>query len=440
MSGLSFYKILFITELLILEILFLKHFTRRKKFVLRLAGALLLTYAVAVFYPVNFVLAYTAWYSSIMFFILFAISVTAMMFSFEIRFTECLFCAFAAYTVQHITYGVIDIIISPIFDFRMADEFYGSSPLDFSAGDASTWLVIFIYISIEVLFYGLSYLVLSSKLKGRNRLKLRSVKIFTFTVLVLVADIVLNSVVVYTASAALKNFLLAVYNILCCLEILYILISLVVENDRNAEIARMSETIRQAHKQYALQKETINYINIKCHDMKYEINRLMKNLDYKAVSELNDMLSIYDSDIKTGNEVLDIILTEKSLACNRNKIKLTCNSDGSEINMNDGDLYALFGNIIDNAVNAVSKIDEEEKRCINVHIRKVGDFVSIDVENYFIGELKYTSDGFPETTKADAESHGYGLRSVKMITEKYGGTLSIVVKKDVFILSLLLPM
>ena len=224
------------------------------------------------------------------------------------------------------------------------------------------------------------------------------------------------------------------------LGILYVLISLIEVNDRNAELERMSEAIRQAHKQYAIQKETINYINIKCHDMKYEIARLMKSGDKDAATELNDMISIYDSSVKTGNEVLDIILTEKSLACNKNKIKLSCMADGGvEIKINDGDLYALFGNIIDNAIEAVSKIDKVEKRCINVHIRKINDFVSINVDNYFVGEIAYTEDGFPVTTKPDAGDHGFGMRSIKTITENYGGTLSVVIKKDVFIVSLLFP-
>ena len=440
MSGLDFYKVLFITELLVLEVLFMKHFPHRKKFALRLAVSLIVTYVAAIFYPVGFETAYTAWYSSVMFFVLFAISVAAMAISFRISFTEALFCSFAAYTVQHITYGVIDLIISPIFDFRMSEEFYGSSPLNFSPSDASTWLVIFIYLAVEVLFYGLSYIMLSAKLKGKNSLKLRSTKIFIITTIVLIADIVLNSLVLYTDSAELKNVLLAIYNILCCFGILYILISLIVENDRNAELERMSEAIRQAHKQYAIQKETIKYINIKCHDMKYEIARLMKSGDKDAAAELNDMISIYDSSVKTGNEVLDIILTEKSLVCNKNKIKLSCIADnGVEIKINDGDLYALFGNIIDNAIDAVSKIDKVEKRCINVRIRKINDFVSINVDNYFVGELSYTDDGLPVTTKANAKDHGFGIRSIKAITESYGGTLSVVTKKDVFIISLLFP-
>ena len=48
-------------------------------------------------------------------------------------------------------------------------------------------------------------------------------------------------------------------------------------------------------------------------------------------------------------------------------------------------------------------------------------------------------DGLPVTTKADRDYHGYGMRSMRYITEKYGGTLTAQYRDGLFVLNLLFP-
>lgn len=93
---------------------------------------------------------------------------------------------------------------------------------------------------------------------------------------------------------------------------------------------------------------------------------------------------------------------------------------------------------MDNAVTAVSHL-EEEKRTINILVRTRGNFLSIHEENYFEGELKKTADGF-ETTKKDKEHHGFGLKSIRMITENYHGNMSVTAEDGIFNINILIPL
>ena len=69
------------------------------------------------------------------------------------------------------------------------------------------------------------------------------------------------------------------------------------------------------------------------------------------------------------------------------------------------------------------------------------NFLSIKVDNYFVGKVNFSEDGLPETTKGNADYHGYGMRSIQAIIDKYGGTMNIEVKDgEVFVLSIVLPL
>ena len=184
----------------------------------------------------------------------------------------------------------------------------------------------------------------------------------------------------------LYSIIVCAYNLLCCCLILYISNKIVLTQKIKTELETTSRLLRQAEEQYKVSKENVNLINLKCHDLKHQIREYAskRNIDQEAIKDLESVINIYDSTIKTGNEALDLILTEKSLYCQKQNIKLTCLADCSRlIFMHDSDLYSLFGNMIDNAIEAVSKIDNAEKRNINLIVRNIKNYVSIAVENFY---------------------------------------------------------
>lgn len=134
-------------------------------------------------------------------------------------------------------------------------------------------------------------------------------------------------------------------------------------------------------------------------------------------------MSIYDNIYQTGNDALDLVLTEKSLLCEEYHIKLSSMIDGSVLNfMNTTDVYALFGNLFDNAIESVLKESDEERRIISIQITKKNQGYHIHIENY-CNETVVFEEGLPVTSKEDKVYHGFGVRSIKYIVEKYNGDM-----------------
>ena len=132
-------------------------------------------------------------------------------------------------------------------------------------------------------------------------------------------------------------------------------------NDKTmAPLRRIRLATTDSNKYYAkavfvADKENIDLINIKCHDMKHKIRLLTngKNFSNEERESIDKSITIYDSSLKTGNEALDVILTEKAFICNEKNVKFTCVIDGTLISfINETDIFSLFGNIMDNALNA----------------------------------------------------------------------------------------
>ena len=73
-------------------------------------------------------------------------------------------------------------------------------------------------------------------------------------------------------------------------------------------------------------------------------------------------------------------------------------------------------------------------------LRKKGLYgISINVNNFFEGHIKLNKDGLPITTKENKDYHGFGMKSIKMIVDKYSGDVSIVIKEDIFNLNIFIP-
>lgn len=200
--------------------------------------------------------------------------------------------------------------------------------------------------------------------------------------------------------------------------------------------------LHQVKAQYAEKKENIELINLKVHDLKHQISMFAHNggMDAETVADINRMISIYDAEVETGLEALDVVLTEKSLFCKKNGIRFSTMADCTSLQfMKESDMYVLFGNAVDNAIEAVMKIDDEDKRYIGLSVYARGGLVSINVNNYFRGEVVIGDNGLPVTTKRSKDYHGFGLKSICMIVDKYKGDVSVRTENNVFNLNIVLP-
>ena len=190
-------------------------------------------------------------------------------------------------------------------------------------------------------------------------------------------------------------------------------------------------------KHYNRSKEAIDLINIKLHDLKKKLNSLSDKLLPSEIEEIKKTVGVYNNKIQTGNEVLDVVFAERSSVINENEIKLTVLGDGNALLfMSSMDLYSLFSNAVDNAIEAVLKLEDREKRVISLVIETRGDFININMTNYFNGELNIL-EGIPLTTKTQEKGHhGFGVKSMKLVAEKYGGSIDIHSSNDKYYLDM----
>ncbi len=209
--------------------------------------------------------------------------------------------------------------------------------------------------------------------------------------------------------------------------------------------AREKEVINTMWKQdkarYEVRKENIAALNIKSHDIKNYLSKARfrgREADEFA-EEVERVVQRYDSDIHTGNDALDVILSEHSAYCSTHGITLKCQADGPVLSgMSEPDIYTLFDNILLNSTEYLSTVDDPDKRICFIEVKKAKGMVLIHQENYFAGTLP-RAGGEIQTTKEDTVNHGYGLKSIRAIAEKYGGGMTVRDEGGFFRLNIMMP-
>ena len=146
----------------------------------------------------------------------------------------------------------------------------------------------------------------------------------------------------------------------------------------------------------------------------------------RVMEDVQGLFEDIGSVVDVGNPVVNVILSKYIELATIESIDVDYDvSIPEELPISASDAYILIGNTIDNAIEACSNVNEEE-RYIRIKFRLVNDMLFYQIENPYI-EIK------PPQEKN--KYHGYGLRSVKRCIEKYNGDMSIVKDKSIFTLS-----
>lgn len=224
---------------------------------------------------------------------------------------------------------------------------------------------------------------------------------------------------------------------------LYAHLVLCCEMKVRKELEAVQHVLQNQYQQYKQSRESIELINYKYHDLKHQIAVLRSEQDPEKrnafLNKMEEEIKLYELQNKTGNKVLDTVLTSKSLYCDKHGITLTTVADGSLLEFMDiMDICSIFGNALDNAIECELKIPDKEKRLIHVTVSQQRNFLMIRVENYYEGDLK-GKEGIFKTTKQEKQFHGYGLKSIRYTVNKYEGAVDIDTKDNWFDLKILIP-
>lgn len=306
----------------------------------------------------------------------------------------------------------------------------------------SSWLLLFYLLPAILFFFGVFFLFRNNFSPIRGEIYSTPFFIYLpfFTLLV--------SMSLFYLGGMIQNVHEIFDLILITAEALYALIDLLLlyglmrqrQNDFSLYI--LKQLWEKDRKNYELQKETVDMINVKCHDMRHQIRALQaKNgsLDPKMIESITKSINVYESVVKTGNEVLDVILSDYSLRCQKNEVQLTYMVDGALLNsLQEMDIYSLFGNLLENALEHEQKVSPSENRFVFLSVKLDQGTVLIHEENYFQGEVRL-KDGIVETSKPDKSLHGYGMLSMRQLAEKYGGSMHVYGDCDMFQVDIRLP-
>lgn len=340
---------------------------------------------------------------------------------FECDMFAGLFCGTIAYSLQHISQ-------------RLYMVYY------YAAGNNVHWIInAFVLTVVTVVTYVVLYLVLIRRSRFCTVIVDNKMQIAISTIFIM-AVIFLDQFILNAAVTNEHRFQIIALSVATC--VLGIMLEMTNMSSRNMELQRdITARLRADEKEkFITDKAIVDLLNIKAHDLKHQLGSHGQTITDEAAKEMQQVLDSYDNLADTGNKALDAILTHKIHQAEQKGIKITFLVDGEKLSfMKDIDIYSLFGNILDNALEAVKALEQEDKRIISISVSAKDYFLSISATNYFSGTIKLV-DGLPQTTKQDRMYHGFGMQSIKMLTEKYHGDLNISVKDDIFTLDILFPL
>ena len=199
----------------------------------------------------------------------------------------------------------------------------------------------------------------------------------------------------------------------------------------------MRELVHQQRVQYEASKESAQLINEKYHDLKHLLKSFRGTVPQEQLDRLKQSIAAYERPANSGNEVLDVLLAEKIGICQQRNIVLTCNLGQTDFSfVEELDLYSLFQNALTNAINAVSELPEDTERFISLSAARDGNMLTVHMENPCREDISFV-DGLPQT-REDPDWHGFGMKSMTRVAEKYGGMLTVEQRGKLFLLDILL--
>jgi len=336
-----------------------------------------------------------------------------------------LFITSCVIALQHISYKItvgIFVLIDP--NLLSATKVY-----------IPTLLVISIVCAL------MTYFFFSKKLKIAD-LYTNSIYMFIGILLLLVSTIIVNYFeydIFFLNIPRIKliSFLINFSSIITTLIILMFLYVTALNLSRKKENSLIKLLASKDKERYELMKMSAEDINIKYHDLQHALKNY--ELDEELRNEIKESTTNYKAIINTSNRGLNVVVYESQLKCIAKEIDLNVLIDGDPLSfMKSHHVYTFLSNLLDNSIEAVEKISDKDKRRISLKIIKKNNNVFINVTNFINAPIKFV-DNYPITSKKDKLTHGYGIKSVEQIINKYNGNMAIKNIDDQFIIDILIP-
>ena len=182
------------------------------------------------------------------------------------------------------------------------------------------------------------------------------------------------------------------------------------------------------------------------HDYHNHIQSIKAMLEMGKPEELSDYLDNLEKDldsidiaIRTGNVGLDAILSSKVSIARKNNIEVNCTAKvPQDLKISDVHLCAIVGNLMDNAIEACEKISAAKSpRFIRVYIGLFKSQLYISVSNSTCEKHRRR---LSELVTSKLGEHGFGLRRIDKLAEKYDGYVNRKNEPGIFATEVMLPL
>ena len=323
--------------------------------------------------------------------------------------------------------------------FSVGNWVYGNEQIALVDGQSFTrWEIYAIGLAVRLFVIGVFYLLLKNfkyKMQIKDSIILSAIFLIAFVISFLAAFSILNlgkaaDLTLFISSGILSAIFMIIF--VYTKNLLYL---------REQE-QRDKMQIAQLQQQFAYYEEKMKdeeRIRSIYHDLKNHLlvmeNRQNTEETRQMAETLRSQIADYEDYVHTGNEFLDIILKDKAAKAREKQIDFSAMVDFHGIDfMEPLDISTIFGNAIDNAIEASENLPEY-KRLITVKAERVRDMLLITIENN-TQPGNHLTEG---TTKKDRFVHGFGIPNIKKAVEKYGGQCSFQQEERVYRLKILIP-
>ena len=209
------------------------------------------------------------------------------------------------------------------------------------------------------------------------------------------------------------------------------------ENALHNELAAMDKVLHRQYEQYKRSKEGVKLINRRYHELKLQLAIIRQEQDQAkqnaALEAIEENIRQYEAENKTGNPVLDTILTAKTMECQQENINITCVADGRMLGfLTIRELCTIVGVALDNAIAAARAQPDPEKRLVKVAVYAQGGFVMLRFEHYTETPPELGPDGLP---LQDPD-----LKSLRTAAQQHGGSMTLHWENNWCTLRILFPL
>ena len=339
----------FVTELLVATILFVYSFPRRSKFPLRAVLSLLMCFAVSAIY--NHIFAQYLILRIIRYACLFFAVALAVFICFDVNFRTALFCTVSGYATQHFATRILYFV-----------EQYAA---------LTSYVAVIVYIAVLAVVYALIFFLFARRMRGMKDMIVKRSDIIVLCLIIVACMMVLTQITEFDdyETTGQKVVYLS-YGLIICMVIFALQYGIFKNAVGESERKELERIRKEEKRNYEFKKETIELINIKCHDLKRQLAALGgRGISESEIDELKDRISLYDFSLKTGNDDLDFVIAERAETMRKNGIEFEFLGRAGLEFMSPSDIYSLFGNALDNAIEAADRLPCDE-RYVSVSIKQ----------------------------------------------------------------------